>query len=217
VKQLFSDFRYGARMMSKAKVFATIAIITLAIGIGANTAIFSVIYGVLLRPLPFHEPDRLVQIWHTPPQTSFPGVKTFSVSYANYADWKKQSQTFEQMAISSFTAFNLTGTGEPEVLRGRQVSPDFFSLLQVSPMLGRTFAPDEDQSGRDHVIILSNAMWKSRFGSDRGLVGRTIMLDDAPYTVIGVMPPNFHYPEYAEFWAPMSLTDSEKAIRGEQQ
>ena len=215
MKQLFSDFRYGARMMSKAKLFAAIAIVTLAIGIGANTAIFSVIYGVLLRPLPFQEADRLVQIWHTPPQSSFPGVKTFSVSYANFVDWKKQSQTFEQMAITSFAAFNLTGVGEPEVLRGRYVSPEFFSLLQVSPMLGRTFAPDEDQQGRNHIIVLSNTMWKTRFGSDRGLVGRTVMLDDSPYTVIGVMPPNFHYPDYAEFWAPMSLTDSEKAVRGE--
>lgn len=215
MKQLLSDFRYGARMMRKAKVFAAIAVVTLAIGIGANTAIFSVIYGVLLRPLPFNEPDRLVQIWHTPPQSSFPGMKTFSVSAANYLDWKAQSRSFENMAISSYSGLNLTGNGEPQPLRGLRVSPEFFSVLQASPMLGRTIAAGEDQPGREHVIVLSHGLWTAKFGADPSLVGRNVTLDETPYTVIGVMPRNFRYPETAEFWVPLAFTPAERSVRGE--
>jgi putative ABC transport system permease protein len=215
VKQLLSDFRYGTRMMKKAKLFAVIAVLTLAIGIGANTAIFSVIYGVLLRPLPFNEPDRLVQIWHTPPQSSFPGMKAFSVSAANYLDWKAESKSFEKMAITSFSRLNLSGNGEPQPLRGRRVSPDFFSALQVSPMLGRTIAEGEDQPGHEHVIVLSHALWTAKFGADASLVGRNITLDETPYTVIGVMARDFRYPEDAEFWVPLAFTPAERTVRGE--
>ena len=214
MKQLRADFRYGLRMMMKSKLFSIIAVLTLGIGIGANSAIFSVVYGVLLRPLPFKNPERLMYIWHTPPQTSFPGVKTFSVSPANYFDWKDQSHSFEQMAVSGFKGLNLTGIGEPQALRGQAVSPEYFSVLGVAPMLGRSFAPDEDQSGRDHVVILSYGLWKSHFGADRGIVGRTINLDENPYTVIGVMPSNFRFPEYAEFWSPLSWTPATRAVRG---
>src|SRR5689334_2962812 len=214
MKQLRADFRYGLRMMMKSKLFSIIAVLTLGIGIGANSTIFSVVYGVLLRPLPFKNPERLMYIWHTPPQTSFPGVKTFSVSPANYFDWKDQSHSFEQMAVSGFKGLNLTGIGEPQALRGQAVSPEYFSVLGVAPMLGRSFAPDEDQSGRDHVVILSYGLWKSHFGADRGIVGRTINLDENPYTVIGVMPSNFRFPEYAEFWSPLSWTPATRAVRG---
>jgi putative ABC transport system permease protein len=214
MKQLRADFRYGLRMMMKSKLFSIIAVLTLGIGIGANSAIFSVVYGVLLRPLPFKNPERLMYIWHTPPQTSFPGMKTFSVSPANYFDWKHQSHSFEQMAVSGFKGLNLTGIGEPQALRGQAVSPEYFSVLGVAPMLGRSFAPDEDQSGRDHVVILSYGLWKSHFGADRGIVGRTINLDESPYTVIGVMPGNFRFPEYAEFWSPLSWTPATRAVRG---
>ncbi|MGE5736459.1 MAG: ABC transporter permease [Acidobacteriota bacterium] len=214
MKQLRADFRYGLRMMMKSKLFSIIAVLTLGIGIGANSAIFSVVYGVLLRPLPFKNPERLMYIWHTPPQTSFPGMKTFSVSPANYLDWKDQSHSFEQMAVSGFKGLNPTGIGEPQALRGQAVSPEYFSVLGVAPMLGRSFAPDEDQSGRDHVVILSYGLWKSHFGADRGIVGRTINLDESPYTVIGVMPSNFRFPEYAEFWSPLSWTPATRAVRG---
>lgn len=199
MKQLRSDFRYGWRMMRKAKTFSIIAVLTLAIGIGANTAIFSVVYGVLLRPLPFNHADELVYLWHTPPQSSFPGTKTFAVSAANYFDWKAQNQSFQNMAISAFTSMNLTGNGEPQALQGRAVSPEYFSVLQSASLLGRTFAPDEDQPGREHVVVLSYALWQSRFGGDRRLIGRTIRLDELPYTVIGVMPRPFHYPDDAQF------------------
>jgi putative ABC transport system permease protein len=214
MKQVWSDFRYGLRMMMKAKTFSIIAVLTLAIGIGANSAIFSVVYGVLLRPLPFKDPGRLMYIWHTPPQTSFPGMKTFSVSPANYFDWKEQSHSFEQMAVTGYTGLNLTGVGEPQALLGQSVSPEYFSVLGTAPMLGRTFAPDEDQTGRDHVVVLSYRLWSSRFGADRGIVGRTISLDETPYTVIGVMPSNFRFPEYAEFWSPLSWTPATRAVRG---
>jgi predicted permease len=201
--------------MMKAKAFTIVAVLTLAIGIGANTAIFSVVYGVLIRPLPFREPSRLTHIWHTPPQSSFPGVKTFAVSPANYFDWRAQSHTFEQMSIASFALFNLTGAGRPEALRAQAVSPEYFSVLGTAPMLGRTFAPDEDQPGREHVVVLSYRLWKSHFGGDPGMVGRTIHLDETPYTVIGVMPQNFHFPTWAELWAPLTWTPANRAVRGE--
>jgi putative ABC transport system permease protein len=215
VKQIWSDFRYGLRMMRKAKSFSIIAVLTLAIGIGANTSIFSVVYGVLLRPLPFNNADQLVYIWHTPPQSSFPGMKTFAVSAANYFDWKAQNRSFQKMAITSNSSMNLTGIGDPQALRGREVSPEYFSVLESAPLLGRTFAPEEDQPGREHVVVLSYALWQSRFGADRGLIGRTITLDELPYTVIGVMPRNFHFPDDAQFWSPLSWTPATRSVRGE--
>src|SRR4051812_18118205 len=214
MKQLLSDLRYGFRMMRKAKGFAIVAVLTLAIGIGANTAIFSVVYGVLLRPLPYKDADRIVYIWHTPPQSSFPGTKTFAVSAANYFDWKAQNSSFEQMAITRNTGFTLTGAGQPTAMRGRLVSPEYFSLLGVQPALGRGFSPDQDQPGKEHVVILSNHLWQTQFGSDRNIVGRTVEFDQVPYTVIGVMPPRFGSVG-TEFWAPLAFTPAERAVRGE--
>src|SRR5438045_1998672 len=124
MKQLWSDFRYGLRTMKKAKGFSIIAVLTRAIGIGANAAIFSVVYGVLLRPFPFKDADRVTYLWHTPPQSNFPGIKTFAVSAANYFDWKAQSRSFEQMSITRYASFNLTGASEPLAVRGRAVSPE---------------------------------------------------------------------------------------------
>ena len=215
MNQLRQDFRFAFRMMRKSKLFTIIALLTLAIGIGANTAIFSVVYGVLLRPLPFRDPTRLVYLWHTPPQSNFPGMKIFAVSAANYFDWKAQSQSFESMVITSRVGLNLTGGGEPQALRGLQVSPEYLTVLGVSPLLGRGFAPDEDQPGHDHVVILSYGLWKSRFASDPKIIGHTINLDEAPYTVIAVMPRSFHFPDTAEFWCPMSWTPASRSVRGE--
>ncbi|MBA3914336.1 MAG: ABC transporter permease, partial [Acidobacteriales bacterium] len=214
MRRIGTDLRYGLHMMKKAKTFTILAVVTLAIGIGANTAMFSVIYGVLLRPLPFDDPDRLVQIWHTPPQSSFPGIKTFSVSPANYLDWKAQSRSFEGMSAINYTVLSLTGKGEPEALQGREVSPDFFSILRVAPMLGRSFAPQEEQPANSHVVVLSHRLWQTRFGGNAGIVGQTVNLDETPYTVIGVMPRNFHYPEDAQFWVPLAWTPQERAVRG---
>jgi predicted permease len=211
---LEQDFRYAMRQLRKAPGFAAIAVITLALGIGANTAIFSVVNGVLLRPLAFKDSDRLVRIWHVPPEKSFPGMKTFSVSAANYLDWQKQNDVFEKMAIYHYGGFTLTAGDHAESVDATGVSGDFFATLGVRPTLGRTFTAEDDKPGQSHVVVLSNRFWQQHFGSNREIVGRTITLDGATYTVIGVMPPSFRFPEYALMWAPLGWTDQEKAVRG---
>jgi putative ABC transport system permease protein len=212
---LMQDLRYAMRQLRKAPGFAAVAVITLALGIGANTAIFSVVNGVLLRPLPFKSADRLVRIWHVPPAKSFPGMKTFSVSAANYIDWQKQNDVFEKMAIYSYHGFTLTGGDKPEQLDGTAVSADFFSTLGVQPEIGRALSPDEDQLGHANVVVLSHRLWQEHFGSNRDIVGRNITLDGGTYLVAGVMPASFRIPDYAQMWTPMAWTDKQKAVRGE--
>jgi putative ABC transport system permease protein len=208
------DMKYALRQLRKAPGFATIAVITLALGIGANTAIFSVVNAVLLRPLAFKDADRLVRIWHVPPQASFPGIKTFSVSAANYLDWQKQNDVFDKMAVYHYGGFTLSSGDHAEQVDSTGVSADFFGTLGVQPMLGRTFTPEEDKPGQSHVVVLSNRFWQEHFGSNRDIVGRTITLDGASYSVIGVMPPSFRFPDYALMWTPLGWTDQEKAVRG---
>ena len=208
------DLRYALRQLRKAPGFACIAIITLALGIGANTAIFSVVNAVLLRPLAFKDADRLVRIWHVPPQASFPGIKTFSVSAANYLDWQKQNDVFEKMAIYHYGGFTLTAGDHAESVDATGVSGDFFATLGVQPTLGRTFTAEDDKPGQSHVVVLSNRFWQQHFGSNRDIVGRTITLDGASYSVLGVMPPSFRFPDYALMWTPLGWTDQEKAVRG---
>jgi predicted permease len=211
----FRDVKYAVRVLLKTPGFTVAAILILALGIGANTAIFSIVNAVLLRPLPFKDSDRLVQIWHVPPPKSFPGMTTFSVSAANYLDWQDQNHAFEQMAIYSFAGFTFSNGDHPEALQGAAVSRDFFSVLRVQPILGRTFLPEEDQLGHDHVVILSNAMWKTHFGADPNIVGRNVAFDNQLYTVVGVMRPDFHLPDWAQVWKPMAWTSAERAVRGE--
>ncbi|MFL6437222.1 MAG: ABC transporter permease [Terriglobales bacterium] len=212
------DFRYGLRTLRQSRGFAAAAVLVLALGIGANTAIFSVVNSVLLRPLPFPHPEQLVQIWHTPPQTSFPGMKEFAVSAANYLDWAAENHVFQQIAIYSWSTFNLTGNGEPQFVSARRVSSTFFPLLQAQPILGRVFSPEEDQPGHDHVVVLNESFWRNQFGADRNIVGRDITLDGATYRVIGVMPAKFQFPISSapmKLWAPLAMTDRERAVRGE--
>ena len=213
---LLQDLKYGARVLRKSPGFAIVAVVVLALGIGANTAIFSVVNAVLLRPLPFGNPDRLVHVWHVPPPKSFPGISRFSVSAANYIDWKAQNDVFQDMAIFSGSSMNLTGGGKPEFVQAATVSADFFKVLGVQPMLGRTFVPGEDALGHDHEVVLTYAFWQSRFGGDRGIVGRQITLNDEPYTVVGVMGPSFTYPDWEQkIWKPLAWTPKEAAVRGE--
>jgi len=211
---MFQDIRYASRQIRKAPGFAAVAVITLALGIGANTAIFSVVNGVLLRPLPFQDADRLVRLWHVPPQQSFPGIPTFSVSPANYLDWQSQNHVFEQMAIYGYSGFTMTGGDKPEQVDASNVSATFFSTLGVKPMIGRVITPDEDQQGRSNVVVLSYRFWQQHFGSNREIVGHNITLDGANYLVAGVMPENFRFPDFAQMWTPMAWTDQEKIIRG---
>src|SRR5207248_4879586 len=140
-------------------------ILVLALGIGANTAIFSVVNTVLLRPLPLVEPDRLVHVWHIPPQASFPGISTFSVSPANFLDWRSQNHVFEGMATSRYSRYSLTGTGRPEALWVVAVSEDYFPIQRVQPLLGRVFLENENQPGHDHVVVLSHEFWRTRYNA----------------------------------------------------
>src|SRR5262249_27847278 len=187
----FHDFRYAVRRLMKSPGFTLIAVLTLGLGIGANTAIFSVVNGVLLRPLPFQEPDRLVRVWHVPPAKSFPGITEFSVSAANYLDWQRQNGVFEKMAIYTGRGFTLTGVDKPEQIETAAVSADFFGTFGVSPMTGRIFSADEDQPGRSRVVLLSYAFWQQHFGSNSDIVDKNILLDGQNFLVAGVMPSGF--------------------------
>jgi putative ABC transport system permease protein len=212
---LFSDLKHGLRVLLKNPAYTAATILVLALGIGANTAIFSVVNAVLLRPLPFRDPARLVQVWHVPPPKSFPGMTEFAVSAANFVDWQKQNHVFDKMAILSGSALTLTGNDQPEELQGAAVSSDFFSTMQIRPLLGRTFTADEDRPGKNHVIVLSYGLWKTRFAANPDIVNRTVNFDGQPYTIAGVMGEKFDYPDFAQYWKPMGWTDKERVVRGE--
>jgi putative ABC transport system permease protein len=208
---LFQDIRYGLRGLWKSRAFTIIAALSLALGIGANTAIFSLIDAVLLKPLPFHEPDRLTMVWE---DASYAGFPRNTPAPANYADWKNQNQVFEDMAAMAWTSFNLTGDGEPERLQAYQVTANFFQLLGIKPAVGRGFTPDEDKPD-SKVTVLSYGLWQRRFGGDRGLVGKEILLNGEKYTVIGVTPAGFQFLEkYIALWTPIGFTPEEIANRG---
>src|SRR5678816_2241064 len=160
---LIKDLRYAVRSLLKQPGFTAIAIITLALGIGANTAMFSVINAVLLRPLPYHEPERLVTIWEESPQR---GLYEMPISFANFRDWQDQNHSFEQIAAYTFTNLNLTDAGEPARLSTVRTSANLFPLVGATPLLGRGFLPEEDKDGANHVVMLSHGLWQSRFGSD---------------------------------------------------
>jgi predicted permease len=189
----------------------------LALGIGANTAIFSIVNAVLLRPLPFDDADRLVRLFHTPPQTSFPGIKRFSVSPGNFLDWKRDSRAFDGMAAYDGQALTLTGTGEPQMVVAGRTGEGFFQIARGRPMLGRAFLADEHTPGRSHVVILSEGFWKKHLGGAADAVGRTLTLDGDSYTIVGVMPARFSVKAWGAssrpVWVPLAWDDKERAIR----
>ncbi len=206
------DLRYGVRMLWKNKGFTAVAVIALALGIGANSAIFSVVNTVLLRPLPYREPERLVMVWEDNSKIGYPRD---TPAAANYADWRDQSTVFEGMAATADLSLNLTGAGEPERFDGKRVSANFFSLLGVEPQLGRGFLPEEDVPGANKVVVLSHGLWQRRFGSDRGLVGKSITLNGEGYTVVGVMPSDFQFmSQDVGMWVPIAFTQQQAASRG---
>jgi putative ABC transport system permease protein len=211
---LLQDLRFGVRVLRKNPGFAAVAVLTLALGIGANTAIFSVVNAILLRPLPFQDSGRLMMIWHAPPQKSFPGVPRFAVSPANYLDWRSQNHAFDQMSAIGFRSLNLTGMGQPESVTGIAVSADFFSVLRIQPSAGRGFVATDDQPGRGNVVVVSDAFRQSHFGANENILGRTIKLDDHSYEIIGVMPPKFEFPARVQLWIPLAWTDKERGVRG---
>jgi putative ABC transport system permease protein len=185
------DLRFGGRALRKSPGFTSVAVLTLALGIGANTAIFSVVDGVLLRPLPYQDSGRLVQLIEHDQNR---GIDFDWVSFPNFRDWAEQTKTFESMAAYKFHALNLTGVSQPEVLFGVKVSANLLPTLGVQLMLGRNFVPEEDQPGHEHEILLSYEVWNRRFAADPKLIGKTLTLSDQPYTVIGVLPAGFNFP-----------------------
>jgi putative ABC transport system permease protein len=213
--ELMRNLKFAFRLLRKSPGFALVAVLIMALGIGANTAIFSVVHAVLLEPLPFHDADRLVQIWHVPPQKSFPGMTRFAVSAANFLDWQKQNHVFQNMALYSFTRYDITGSGKPEAITASPVSSDFFSVLGVQPLHGRTFLPDEDNPGKNHEVVLSYKFWQTHYAADPGVVGKSINFDGEPYTIVGVMGPKMTKPDLAQVWTPLGLTPKEASVRGE--
>ena len=202
LETLFHDLRFGARMLFKNPGFTLIAVVTLALGIGANTAIFSLVNAVLLRALPYPEPERLVRFWEINPGR---GWLEFAASAPNFADWRKQQSVCEQLAAYEFNTFNFTGSGEPERVAALRVTANLFSVLGVAPAHGRNFLPEDEQSGRNHVAILSDGLWRRRFGADPNLIGRQIQLSGESYTVVGVMPPGFQFSQGIGLWTPLTL------------
>jgi predicted permease len=181
------DLNYGARMLIKSPAFALIAILTLALGIGANTAIFSVVNGVLLSPLPFPHSEQIVSMF-----TEMPNFKNGSISYPNFEDWRRMNRTFIGMAAYRSAGFNLTGHGEPERLHGEMVSTGFFEILGVTPVLGRTFSPDEDRMGANPTVMITEGLWKRKYGTDPNIIGQRMELSGVGRTIIGVVPSSFH-------------------------
>ncbi len=196
---LAQDLRFGLRMLVKNPGFATVAILTLALGIGANTAIFSYVDGVLLKPLPYEHPERICMVWEKPPGGDRNGISTL-----NYLDWAHQNTVFDHFAAQRGDALTMTGEGKPIQLRAAKVSAGYFDIFGVRAAIGRTFAADEDQPGKPLTAILSNKLWKNQFGGARDIIGRTILLDSEPHTIIGVLPAESPFDRrYSEIWTPL--------------
>ena len=182
---LIKDIRFGMRGLMKRPGFTAVAVITLALGIGANSAIFSVVNAVLLRPLPYKDPDRLMVLWERRENS---GRANLPLSGHEYAAFKERTSVFEALTLIQPNAYNLTGRGDPVMVDVGEVSTEYFNIVGVPPMLGRTFAPGEDQQGGAKVVVLSHKLWTQRFGSDPTVVNQTVRMNDQSYTVIGVMP-----------------------------
>jgi len=206
---LWQDIRFAVRMLLKNWTVTTIIVVVLALGIGANTAIFSVVNATLLRPLPYADPDKLVRLSEDSPQ-----VPQMSISYPNFLDWREQNKVFSGIAAMQFRSLNLTGIAEPERLAGRAVSAEFFDVLGVRPALGRSFVAEEDRPGANRVCIISQGLWQRRFGSDANVINKQITLSGASYTVIGVLPVAYAYGTPTDVFVPIGLSADEMKQRG---
>jgi putative ABC transport system permease protein len=213
MRTLLQDLRYGLRMMIKSPGFAVIAVLTLALGIGANTAIFSYVDAWIIKPIPYPHPEQLmVLMGHN---TKKGWTENAVTSTADFYDFQKQSTSFKQTTAWASWSFNLTGDGPPELVDGGRVSWNFFDTLEVKPLMGRTFTPADDAAGAPHVTIISEGLWKSRYAQDPLIIGRNININDQAYTVVGVMPGKFLFPllGISNIWTPLALTDQERADR----
>jgi putative ABC transport system permease protein len=207
-----NDLKFAFRQLLKNPGFTAVAVLTLALGMGANTAIFSFVNAILLRPLPFKEPDRLVMVF-----TSYLANDSHKnwVAAPTWDEWRKQSTVFEGLAARSFGGFVLTGKGQPENIPGSRLSANIFRLLGIEPVLGRDFLPEEEIYGKDHVVLLSHDLWQRRFGSDMGIVGQSITLNEEPYAVIGVMPARTFFPERdTQLWTPLAFSPEQLRDHG---
>jgi predicted permease len=208
---VLQDLRYALRSSARAPGFTGLVVLTLALGIGASTATFSLVDAVLLRPLPFPDSDRLGIVWEKAARFGYP--KT-GVSPANFVDWAAQSESFDDLAAYFGDAYNLIGQGRPERLDGMHATPNLFSLLDVRPLLGRTFLPSEGTPGNNAVVILSHALWQRKFGGDPRVIGRTTILSDQPYVIVGVMPPGFQFPgQDTQLWTPAAFSADDRSLR----
>jgi putative ABC transport system permease protein len=206
---LWQDLRFGARVLVKQPLFTLVAVLTLALGIGANTALFSVINAVLLKPLPFPESDRIVALYET-----FKPSGESAVSVPNLRDWQRQNTVFEGIAAYVDGVFNLQAGDIPQRLQGLSVEANYFDVLGIKPQLGRAFLKGEDEAGNERVVVLSDALWRNSFGADHGIVNKTIPLNGQRYTVVGVMPPELSALSGTQLWAPLVFPDDEKTARG---
>src|SRR5262245_56971755 len=231
---MFQDLQFGLRVLLKNRGFTLIAALTLALGIGANTAVFSVAYATLLRPLPFRDQERLVVAWKSDETSKHQFVE---ISIPEFNDWRSQNRVFEHLAAMTTTIYGfnytLTGRGEPEQIHSARVSADFFPALGVKPSIGRAFTTDEDRPGAAHVAVISHSLWQRRFNADPKMIGQTITfndggnqsaleaavkpdqtikLNDVGFTVVGVMPPDFEFPKGVDIWVPLSATSGKDLV-----
>src|SRR6185295_17692633 len=195
---LLQDLRYGARMLLKTPAITFIVILALALGIGANTAIFSVLNAVVLRPLPFDQPAELLFL-----NERSPVLDEMSISYPNFTDWRNQNHVFEKIGVYNRSSYNLTGNGEAERILTGQVSADLFAALRAKPLIGRVFTNDEDKHGASPVVVLSYPLWQRRFGGQSNILNQSLTFNGRSYTVIGVMPADYAFPTRVEMWVPV--------------
>ncbi len=204
------DVRYALRMLLRAPAFSLIAVMTFAVGIGINTAVFNVVNGVLLRPLPYPDAGEITLLWL---DNRRQGIKEDITSYPNYVDWRDQSTSYAHMAGFTPAAFTLIGDGEPERLQGASVSASFFDVMRIAPVMGRVFTAENEAEGRDTVVVISHGFWQRRFGGARDVLGKTLALSGRTYEVIGVMPPALKWPDRAELWRPLAPSQQLRGAR----
>ncbi|HEX4592895.1 MAG TPA: ABC transporter permease, partial [Bryobacteraceae bacterium] len=217
MESFLQDCRYAVRILARSPGFTLIAVLALAIGIGANSAIFSIVNAVILKPLPYDKPEQLVQLWMRFTGIGIPNDQNW-VSGPEFVDLQ-QNQSLSHLAAISSTSFNINITGAPERIDSAVVSTSFFPLLGVQAQLGRVFLPEEGQSGRERVVLLSDGLWRRRFGADPAISGRKLAMNGQSYVVVGVLPPDFHLPLESEVWTPLvfSADDLSPNSRGSHQ
>ena len=209
IQSVGADLRYAVRAFARSRAFTAAALVCIALGVSVTTTIFSAVDAILLRPLPYHDADRLIAILAQSPAQNY---RAQNISYPDYVAWRERNRTLSSLAIWTWSSHSLA-EGEAERVEGAEVAASLFSTLGVRPLIGRGFLPEEETPGRDRVVVLSHGLWQRRFGGDSTVVGRTITMDATPYTVVGVMPPNFNFPDRGQLWVPFA-TDAAREVRG---